>query len=426
VELVRRLADDLRPQLEGSLERVYREIEEPLIPVVLRMEQTGVELDVEFLARLSEELAAELEGLEERIYEVAGEPFNIGSPKQLGVILFEKLGYPVLGKTRKTKSYSTSAEVLQELAARGYPLPELLLRYRELAKLKSTYVDALPALVAADGRVHTHYNQAGAATGRLSSSNPNLQNIPVRTEQGQRIRRAFRAPAGRLLLVADYSQIELRVLAHIAHEEALIEAFREGADIHQATAATVFGVSPMLVNPDQRRAAKVINFGIIYGMSAWGLAQNLGISPGEAGEFIDAYFARYPAVKRYVDTTLEAAEREGRVETLYGRVRWLPELSSRNRNLRENAKRMAINARIQGTAADLQKLAMIRVDERLRAEAPDAALLLTVHDELVLEVAEADLRRVSDLVRREMEGVAALDVPLVVEMGSGPSWFEAK
>ena len=426
LELTRRLAAELRPVLEGDLETVYRDIEERLIPVVLRMEEAGVELDTGFLATMSEELAGELGELEAEIYEVAGEEFNIGSPKQLGVILFEKLGYPVLRKTRKTKSYSTSAEILQELATRGYPLPELLLRYRELSKLKSTYVDALPTLVGDDGRVHTHYNQAGAATGRLSSSNPNLQNIPVRTELGQKIRKAFRAPEGRLLLVADYSQIELRVLAHIAREEALIEAFRDGADIHQTTAATVFGVSPLLVNPDQRRAAKVINFGIIYGMSAWGLGQNLGIAPGEAADFIEAYFAQYPAVKRYVDSTLEVAEKEGRVTTLYGRSRWLPELSSRNHNLRENAKRMAINARIQGTAADLQKLAMIRVDARLRDEAPDASLLLTVHDELVIELPEGDLELVSGIVRGEMEGVAELEVPLLVEMGSGPTWYDAK
>ena len=426
VELVGQLAAALRHELDEEVTRVYREIEEPLIPVVLSMEEKGVELDVEFLASMSEELAAEMDGLEAEIYEVAGEEFNIGSPKQLGVILFEKLGYPVLRKTRKTKSYSTSAEILQELADRGFPLPELILRFRELSKLKSTYVDALPAMTGSDGRLHTLYNQVGAATGRMSSSNPNLQNIPVRTELGQQIRKAFRAPEGRLLLVADYSQIELRVLAHIAEEKALIEAFRQGADIHQITAASVLGVSPMLVNSEQRRAAKVINFGIIYGMSAWGLANNLGISPGEAGEFIDAYFEQYPQVKEYVDSTLESAQKEGRVETLYGRIRHLPELSSRNHNLRENAKRMAINARIQGTAADLQKLAMIRVDGALRLETPDSVLLLTVHDELVLEVPEGEIEQVAELVRREMQGVADLDVPLVVEIGWGQTWYDAK
>ncbi|MDX1644249.1 MAG: DNA polymerase I [Thermoanaerobaculia bacterium] len=426
LELVRRLAEGLRDSLEDGVETVYRQIEEPLVPVVLAMEERGVELDVELLTEMSVDLAEQLEEIEAEIYEVAGERFNIGSPKQLGVVMFENLGYPVIKKTKKTKSYSTSAGTLEELATRGYPLPELVLRHRELAKLKSTYVDALPLLVEEDGRVHTRYNQAGAATGRLSSSNPNLQNIPVRTELGQEIRRAFRAPQDRLLVVADYSQIELRVLAHIAEEPTLIEAFREGADIHQTTAASVFGVAPMLVNADQRRAAKVINFGIIYGMSAWGLAQNLGISPGEADRFIKAYFERYPKVEEYVETTLERAEKEGRVETLYGRVRYLPELSSRNRNLRENAKRMAINARIQGTAADLQKLAMIRVEERLRDAAAEAILLLTVHDELVLEVPESEVEAVADLVRAEMEGVAELAVPLAVEIGWGPTWYDAK
>jgi DNA polymerase-1 len=426
VGMIRSLADALRPEFEGGIETVYRDIEERLVPVVLRMEERGVELDVDFLAGMSEEIATELEGLERTIYEEAGETFNIASPKQLGVIMFEKLGYPVLKKTKKTKSYSTGAETLKELADRGFPLPGHLLRYREISKLKSTYIDALPTMVAEDGRLHTSYNQVGAATGRMSSSNPNLQNIPIRTELGQQIRKAFRAPEGSSLVVADYSQIELRVLAHIAEEEALIEAFRSGEDIHQATAATVFGISPLLVNADQRRAAKVINFGIIYGMSAWGLANNLGISPGEAGEFIEAYFGLYPRVKEYVDSTLEAAEKDLAVETLFGRVRWLPELASRNHNQRENARRMAINARIQGTAADLQKMAMIRVDERLRAETPEAHLLLTVHDELVLEAPDDCLEGVATMVREEMEGVAELAVPLVVDLGTGRTWYDAK
>jgi DNA polymerase-1 len=340
--------------------------------------------------------------------------------------MFDRLGYPVIKKTRKTKSYSTDQETLEELAVRGYELPERVLRYREVSKLKSTYVDALPALVAADGRLHTRYNQAGAATGRLSSTNPNLQNIPIRTQEGQKIRKAFRAPAGRRLLVADYSQIELRVLAHIAGEEALIEAFRDGEDIHAATAAGVFGVAQELVTSDQRRAAKVINFGILYGMSAFGLARNLKIERGEADRFIKTYLERYPAVQRYMEETVESAKATGKVETLYGRIRWLPDITSRNFNLRENARRMAINARIQGTAADLQKKAMIAVDRRLDAEAPGAQLLLTVHDELVLEVPEADVEAVGELVREEMEGVEQLDVPLVVELGSGPTWYDAK
>jgi DNA polymerase-1 len=350
----------------------------------------------------------------------------LNSPQQLGVILFEKLGYPVLKRTQKTKSYSTGAETLEELAGRGYPIAELLLRYRELTKLKSTYVDALPTLVGADGRLHTRFNQAVAATGRLSSANPNLQNIPIRTELGQRIRKSFIAPPGRFLLVADYSQIELRILAHIAEERALIDAFQAGEDIHRSTAATVFNVSPQLVGPDQRRAAKVINFGILYGMSAFGLSQNLGISTKEADKFITAYMDRYPGVKRYIEETLASAEREGKVTTLYNRVRWLPDIQSKNRNLRENARRMAINARIQGTAADLLKLAMIAVDRRLKKENPGARLLLTVHDELVLEVAEGEVEAVAKIVREEMEGVAELAVPLVVDVGWGKSWYEAK
>ena len=428
VELARRLAEPMRKEVskDEGLERVYREIEAPLVPVLVGMEETGVLLDVDFLAGMSERMADELAGLEESIYEIAGRPFNLDSPKQLGVVLFEELGYPAIKKTRKTKSYSTSAEVLQELAARGYPVAELLLRYRELSKLKSTYVDALPELLGDDGRLHTRFHQAVAATGRLSSASPNLQNIPIRTEAGQEVRKAFRAGEGRVLLVADYNQIELRVLAHIAGEEAMVRAFAAGEDIHRSTAAAMFGAAPELVTAEQRRAAKMINFGIIYGISPFGLANNLGIGQSEAKQFIEAYFERYPGVRRYMDETLAAAASEGKVETLYGRVRWLPELKSKNYAVRENAKRMAINARIQGTAADLLKLAMIGVDRRLRAEHPDAALLLTVHDELVLEVPAGEAGAVGELVRAEMTGIAELAVPLVVDVGSGPTWYEAK
>jgi len=316
--------------------------------------------------------------------------------------------------------------VLEELAVRGFPLPELILRFRELSKLKSTYVDALPELVADDGRLHTRFNQAVAATGRLSSTNPNLQNIPVRTELGQTIRKAFVAPEGRRLLVADYSQIELRVLAHIAGEEALIEAFQKGEDIHRTTAAAVLGVAPELVNAEQRRAAKTINFGIIYGMSAFGLANTLRIGRSEAEGFIAAYFERYPGVKRYTEETLAAAEEAGGVETLDGRVRWLPDVHSKNWNLREAARRMAINARIQGTAADLMKKAMIHVHRRLATDHPESLLLLTVHDELVLEVPAGAEQVVGEMVVAEMAGVAELEVPLVVDLGSGQSWYEAK
>ena len=427
VELPRRFAPAMREELAAaSLESVYRDIEEPLVPVLVRMEERGIALDSEFLADMSSDLQTRMLALEEAIYKIAGERFNINSPGQLGEIMFERLDYPVVKRTRKTKSYSTDADTLHQLALKGFPLAEKLLDYREISKLKSTYVDALPALVAADGRLHTRYEQAVAATGRLSSVQPNLQNIPIRTELGRSIRRAFVAPAGRLLLVADYSQIELRVLAHIAEEPALIAAFEAGEDIHRATAAVVMDVAPELVTARQRRAAKVINFGIIYGMSAFGLSQNLGISRGEAQQFIDAYLEKYAGVKRYMDSTLEAAEREGKVETLYGRVRWLPELQARNHAVRENARRMAINARIQGTAADLLKKAMVAVDARLRAELPAAHLLLTVHDELVLEVPAGGVEEASKLVRHEMESVDELRVPLVVDVAAGPTWYDAK
>jgi DNA polymerase-1 len=428
VALARDMAKAIESELAaaGALAQVYAEIELPLTPVLLKMEETGILLDVDYLTGMSAELGREIDQLEEDIYLQAGERFNLNSPQQLGVILFEKLGLPVLKRTQKTRSYSTGAETLEELAARGHAIAELLLRWRELTKLKSTYVDALPSLVGPDGRLHTRFQQAVAATGRLSSVNPNLQNIPIRTELGQRIRRAFVAPPGRVLLVADYSQIELRVLAHIAAEQALVDAFAAGEDIHRSTAATVFNVAPPLVTPDQRRAAKVINFGILYGMSAFGLAQNLGIPQKEAEAFIRAYLDRYPGVKRYVEETQASAEREGKVETLYGRVRWLPDIQSKNRNLRENARRMAINARIQGTAADLLKKAMLAVDRRLSREHPQAKLLLTVHDELVFEVPEAEAEAVARLAREEMEGVAQLAVPLKVEVGWGKSWYEAK
>jgi DNA polymerase-1 len=427
VGIARKLAGPMRRELEETgLARVYDEIESPLLPVLLDMEEAGILLDVDFLKEMSVELGSEVTGLEEEIYKQAGEPFNLNSPQQLGVILFEKMGLPVLKRTQKTRSYSTGADTLEVLSARGYPIAESLLRYRELTKLKSTYVDALPALVAPDGRLHTRFNQAVAATGRLSSTNPNLQNIPIRTELGQRIRRAFVAAPGHLLLVADYSQIELRILAHIAEEPELIRAFLAGEDIHRATASAVLGVAPELVNAEQRRAAKTINFGILYGMSPFGLSQALGISTKEADQFISAYLDRYAGVRRYMEETQKSAEKEGKVETLYGRVRWLPDIQSKNRNLRENARRMAINARIQGTAADLMKLAMVAVHCRIKSDFPDARLLLTVHDELVFEVPEDQAEALAGPVREEMEGVAQLAVPLVVDAGWGKSWYDAK
>jgi len=417
----------MREDLERQeLSSVYEQLEEPLVAVLADIEETGIELDVDYLSSMSRQLEGEIGTLESEIYELAGERFNINSPKQLGVILFEKLGMPILRKTRKTKAYSTGAETLEELATRGFDLPERLLRYRELAKLKSTYVDALPELLGDDGRLHTRFNQAVAATGRLSSAHPNLQNIPIRTDQGNQIRKAFRAATDHHLVVADYSQIELRVLAHIAQEEAMITSFRAGEDIHASTAAAVFEVSPLLVNSEQRRMAKTINFGIIYGMSGWGLAQRLGISKKDAERFIAAYMERYSGVARYTEETLKQAEETLQVKTLYGRIRQLPDIRSRNYALRENAKRMAINARIQGTAADLLKLAMIAVDRRLSRDFPESRLLLTVHDELVIEGPEAQSAALGQATREEMEGVAELDVPLVVDLGTGPTWYDAK
>ncbi len=413
-------------QESAGARAVYERIEAPLLPVLAAMEEEGIELDRDVLAEMSRRLELDSGDLAEEIFDLAGERFNIQSPSQLGAVLFEKLGLPVLGRTRKTKKYATGAEVLEQLAQRGHDLPARVLQYRELTKLRSTYVDALPHVIAADGRLHTRYHQAVAATGRLSSHDPNLQNIPIRTEIGRAVRRAFRARGGYRLLVADYSQIELRVLAHISDDDALIDIFRHGGDIHRSTAATVFGVAPALVTDDQRRAAKTINFGIIYGMSAFGLARALGIARGEAQAFIEAYFNRFPGVRTYTEQTVAEAEETLQVQTLYGRVRYLPDLGSRNRAVRENARRMAVNARIQGTAADLLKLAMIAVDRRLRLELEDARLLLTVHDELVLEAPAADIDSLASLVREEMEGVADLGVPLVVDIGSGADWYEAK
>ena len=426
-ELAAKLEEELAGAEAGDPSFVYRTLEEPLIPVLVRMEERGIELDIGLLESMSKRLGEQLLELERDIHRIAGEEFNLNSPQQLGVILYEKLGYPVVKRTRKTKSYSTNAETLEELAARGFDLPAKLLSWRELSKLKSTYLDAFPQLVGPDSRLHTRYQQAVAATGRLSSSEPNLQNIPVRTEMGREIRRAFRARAGSRLLVADYSQIELRLLAHIAEDERLIAAFSKGgADIHRETAASVFGAAPELVTGEQRRVAKMINYGIAYGMSAYGLAQRLGIEPKDAKAFIDAYFEQFPGVRGYMDETIERVKKTGFVETLYGRVRFLPDVNSRNYALRENAKRMAINAPIQGTAADLLKLAMIAVDRRFGDESERAGLLLTVHDELVVEAPAEEAERLAVALREEMEGVAELRVPLEVEVGIGETWYDAK
>ena len=423
------LADALAPRLsEGSpLSRVLEEIELPLVPVLARMEKAGVAVDRGVLAGLSKEFDGRLATLEAKIHEAAGEPFNIGSPLQLGRVLFEKLGYPAVKKTAKTKSYATGSDVLEELQALSSgPVPSLVLEWREISKLKGTYVDALPACIAADGRIHTRYDQAVAATGRLSSNAPNLQNIPIRTEAGRAIRRAFVAPEGTRLVAADYSQIELRILAHLSGDEALIDVFRRGEDIHRATAAKIFGVESSAVTADQRRSAKTINFGVLYGMGPFALAAQLGVPRAEAKEFIAAYFDRFPKIRACLDTILEKARATGGTETIFGRVRPIPGLHDRNHNVRANAERMAMNAPFQGSAADLVKKAMLALDAGLAAELPGVRLLLQVHDELVLEAPAALAEKTAALARRTMEGAASLAVPLTVDVGTGSNWAEAK
>ena len=423
------LLDTLAPRLaEGSaLRRVLDDIELPLVPVLARMEIAGVAVDRGVLAEMSKEFDGRLAALEVKIHEAAGEPFNIGSPAQLGRILFEKLAYPAVKKTAKTKSWATDSDVLEELAALSTgPVPGLVLEWREISKLKGTYVDALPLAIAADGRIHTRYDQAVAATGRLSSNAPNLQNIPVRTEAGRAIRRAFVAPPGRVLVAADYSQIELRLLAHLSGDEALIETFRRGEDIHRATAAKIFGLAPEAVTPDQRRGAKTINFGVLYGMGPFALATQLGVPRAEAKEFIAAYFERFPRIRACLDAILEKARATGGTGTIFGRVRPIPGLHDRNHNVRANAERMAMNAPFQGAAADLVKIAMLRLDAALAREIPEARLLLQVHDELVLECPEALAGKTASLAKATMEGAATLSVPLTVEVGQGRNWAQAK
>ena len=421
------LRDVLEPELrrDAALADIYQRIETPLSPVLGRMEDRGIRIELGLLREMSQTMGAQIADLEKRIYAEAGTEFNINSPTQLGHILFEKLNYPVLKKT-KTKQYSTSVEVLEELASHGFAIPRLILEHRELHKLKSTYVDALPQLVGKDGRVHTSFNQAVAATGRLSSSDPNLQNIPIRTELGRTIRKAFVADEGFVLLSADYSQVELRILAHITQDETLIETFRRGADIHRATASKIFNIPEEQVTADQRRAMKTINFGVLYGMSAFRLSNELSIPTGQAKDFIEAYFARYPKIQEYLDRTLEEARSTGKVTTLFGRVRYIPEIHNRSFTVRGNAERMATNAPIQGTAADLLKLAMIALDKRLDAEAAEACMLLTVHDEIVIETPEKTASEVATIVKETMETIYPLAVPLAVDARWGRSWYEAK
>jgi DNA polymerase-1 len=409
---------------DEKLKYVYEKIEMPAMPVLLRMERNGVLLDAAKLEAQSHELGKEMLATEQKAYEAAGQPFNLSSPKQLGEILFEKQKLPVKKKTPKGQP-STDEDVLAELAL-DYPLPKLLLEYRGLAKLKSTYTDKLPRMVDPNtGRVHTTYSQATAVTGRLASNDPNLQNIPVRTPQGRRIREAFIAPPGRKIMSADYSQIELRIMAHLSGDKGLCHAFEHGHDVHQATAAEVFGVPLEKVSKDERRTAKVINFGLIYGMSAFGLAQNLGIERATAQAYIESYFNRYPGVKKFMDATRDQARTLGYVETVFGRRLRLPEILSGSPARRQGAERAAINAPMQGTAADLIKLAMVSVQDYLDSSKLQARLIMQVHDELVLEVPEAELEKVKEKVRELMQGIAKLNVPLIVDVGVGKNWDEA-
>ncbi|WP_218768420.1 DNA polymerase I [Vibrio parahaemolyticus] len=410
---------------DEKLKSVYEEIEMPLVPVLSRIERTGVLIDDMKLSAQSVEIAARLEELEQKAYEIAEQEFNMNSPKQLQAILFEKMGLPVVKKT-PSGTPSTNEEVLQELAL-DYPLPKLILEYRGLAKLKSTYTDKLPKMInPSTGRVHTSYHQAVTATGRLSSTDPNLQNIPIRNEEGRRIRQAFVAPAGYKVLAVDYSQIELRIMAHLSGDQALLDAFRDGKDIHAATAAEIMGVSIDQVSSEQRRRAKAVNFGLIYGMSAFGLAKQLGIPRGEAQAYMDKYFERYPGVMQYMEDTRSAAADKGYVETIFGRRLHLPEIKSRNGMRRKAAERAAINAPMQGTAADIIKKAMLLVDQWIQEEGNGRVkLLMQVHDELVFEVEESSLSEIESKVQKLMESAAELKVPLVAEAGHGDNWDQA-
>jgi DNA polymerase-1 len=425
-EVTMHLHQVMFPQLtaDAKLLEVYRRVEMPVMPVLQRMERRGVLVDAPLLARQSDELGAKMVALERAAHEAAGQPFNLGSTRQLGEILFGTLKLPVLKKTMGGAP-STDEDVLAKLAE-DYPLPKILLEYRGCQKLKSTYTDKLPKMVnPRTGRVHTSFSQATAVTGRLSSNDPNLQNIPIRTAEGRRIREAFVAPAGSLIVSADYSQIELRIMAHLSGDENLLRAFAQGLDVHRATASQVFGVPPDQVGTEQRRYAKTINFGLIYGMSAFGLAAQLGIERDAARNWIERYFDRYPGVKRYMDTTRAQAKAQGWVETVLGRRLWLPEINSPNGPRRGGAERQAINAPLQGTAADIVKLAMIEVQRWIDAEGLGSRLVLQVHDELVLEVPQAELETIRVELPRRMAGVVELSVPLIAEVGAGPNWEQA-
>ena len=422
-DIAGRLATTLRKDVEeAGLLKLFEDIDWPLLPVLARMEQAGVKIDRAALSSMSSRLEREIATKAKEIYECCGMEFNVGSPKQLGDVLFNKLNLPKPVKYGKGKTISTAVDVLEGLAA-THAAPRLVLEYRQLTKLKSTYVDALPALISPEsGRLHTTFGQTGTATGRLSSTNPNLQNIPIRTELGREIRAAFIAEPGHVLLAADYSQIELRLLAHYSKDPLLVEAFRRGDDIHTLTASQVFGVPPLMVTTDHRRQAKVVNFGIVYGLSAFGLSQQLGIEPSEAKKFIDAYFEKYSGVRKFIDQTLEEARRTQQVKTLFGRVRPIPDINSKNANQRGFAERTAVNTPLQGTAADLIKMAMINIDQLLTERKLGTRMTLQVHDELVFEVAEAEVEEMQSLVKQQMENVHSLSVPLLVEIGIGKNW----
>ncbi|MEX1266170.1 MAG: DNA polymerase I, partial [Woeseia sp.] len=406
------------------LKKLYETIEQPLVPVLFEMEENGVLVDRRMLKIQSGELAKTMADLEQQAHEAAGGPFNLGSPNQLQKILFEDQGLPVVRKTPKGQP-STAEDVLQELAAE-YDLPRIILEYRSVSKLKSTYTDKLPLQInPATGRIHTSYHQAVAATGRLSSTDPNLQNIPIRSPEGRRIRKAFAAPDGKLLLAADYSQIELRIMAHLSDDAGLLDAFAKGLDVHRATAAEVFGMAIDDVTNDQRRSAKAINFGLMYGMSAFGLGKQLGIGRGQAQDYIDLYFERYPGVRTYMDNIRAEAREAGYVETLFGRRLYLPQINDRNAQRRQYAERTAINAPMQGTAADIIKKAMIDVHRWLRDSDVPVRMIMQVHDELVFEVDEDAGEALSETIRERMSGAASLKVPLLVEAGLGATWDEA-
>jgi len=425
-DITLQLHQALHPQIatDAKLDFIYSQIEMPSSNALFTIERNGVLIDRDMLNIQSNEIGMKLIALENQAYELAGQPFNLASPKQLQEILFGKLGIKPLKKT-PSGTPSTDEDVLQELAL-DYPLPKVLLEYRGLAKLKSTYTDKLPRMINPHtGRVHTRYNQAVAITGRLASSDPNLQNIPVRSAEGRRIREAFIAPAGCVIISADYSQIELRIMAHLSQDEGLLKAFAAGEDIHRATAAEIFGVEHATVDNEQRRYAKVINFGLIYGMSAFGLAQNLNIERSAAQSYIERYFARYPGVREYMNNTRDAAKSKGYVETYFGRRLWVPEINSSNGLRRAGAERAAINAPMQGTAADLIKLAMIAVANWIKAENLQSKLIMQVHDELVLEVPESELELVKITLPQLMQHVAKLDVPLLAEVGVGKNWEAA-